>query len=247
MSIGSEKDFTGLWKAGRIVRRTLDEMRAAIQPGVKTKEIDSICAMTLSRYGARSAPMLAYGFPASVCISINDEVVHGIPGNRRIHAGDLVKLDLVVEKDGYMADAAITVAVPPVSEENRCLIACVEKAFDRAMEAAHAGSPVNEIGRIVESVVKCDGFHVVKELTGHGIGRQIHEAPMVPNYHNKFSTEMLTPGLVITVEPIISARQSKAVRANDGWTIKTDDGSLAAHYEHTIVITEDDPILLTAN
>jgi methionyl aminopeptidase len=159
----------------------------------------------------------------------------------------LVKIDLVVEKDGYMADAAITIPVLPVSDEKKSLVSSAETAFVLALEVARAGNPVYEIGRVIESRVNHDGFFIVKELTGHGIGKHIHETPVVPNYFDQNHNQILTPGQVITVEPIISMGQTKTIQADDGWTLKTEDGSWAAHHEHTITITEKDPILLTAN
>jgi len=183
MSIESREDFEGLKEAGRIVRMALSEMEKAVRSGITTAELDEIGADVLMRYGARSAPMLVYGFPGAACISVNDEIVHGIPSGRVIQGSDLVKLDVTVEKDGYMADAAITVPVPPVSEERRELIAYAKRAFDRAMNVTRAGFRVRDIGRAVEKEVRRSGFVVIRDgLAGHGIGRTIHEEPTVPNY-----------------------------------------------------------------
>jgi methionyl aminopeptidase len=201
----------------------------------------------MRRNGARSAPALVYGFPGDVLISINDEAVHGIPSHSRtVRPGDLVKLDVTFEKDGYMADAAMTVPVEPVSEEARQLIACAERAFDRAMGFARARRRVSEIGRAVEQEVRAAGFRVIRELGGHGIGRTIHEHPSVPNFDDPFARERLTAGIVLTVEPIIATGSGRFVNAADGWTVKTADGRLSAHFEHTLVITDSAPILLTA-
>jgi len=189
---------------------------------------------------------MVYGCPADILVSVNDEAVHGIPGSRRLEAGDLVKLDVTFEKNGYMADAAITVPVEPVAQEATRLARCAERAFDRAMRVARAGNRLSEIGREVEREVNRSGFSVIRALCGHGIGRTIHEPPSVPNYEDRFSRERLTPGLVITVEPIISAGAGHTTTSEDGWTERTIDGSLSAHFEHTIVITERAPILLTA-
>ena len=190
--------------------------------------------------------MLVYGFPGSICISLNDEIVHGVPGERVVCRGDLVKLDLTIEKDGFMADAAITVLVPPVSDDARRLVRCAERAFRKAIAVAKAGRRVNDIGRAVEDEVRRSGFAVVKQLCGHGIGRTIHEAPSVPNYFDPSADQRLTNGLVITIEPLIAAGEGEEYIARDGWTVKTRDRSLAAHFEHTLVITRDEPILLTA-
>jgi methionyl aminopeptidase len=227
MSIQSDEELEALRAVGRIVARTLREMARRVRPGISTAELDAIGAKLLEEQGAR----LVYGFPGAVCISVNDEIVHGIPGEREVAAGDLVKLDLTAEKGGYMADAAVTVAVPPASERALRLAECAERAFQRAMREARA---------------RRSGFSVVRELCGHGIGRTIHEEPQVPNYWDPRQRRRLSEGLVITVEPILAAGRGEAVLAADGWTMKTADHSLSAHYEHTIVITRDAPILLTA-
>jgi methionyl aminopeptidase len=196
--------------------------------------------------GARSAPRLVYGFPGDICISVNEETVHGIPDDRIIRSGDIVKLDVTFEKNGYLADAAITVPVEPVTDQARRLIDCAERAFYQAMRVAREFSRVNELGRAIEDEVKKSGFSVMRALGGHGIGRTIHEPPSIPNYNDPAARQHLTAGLVLAVEPIISAGEGTSVTASDGWTECTVDGSLAAHFEHTIVITAKAPILVTA-
>jgi methionyl aminopeptidase len=187
-----------------------------------------------------------YKFPGANCISINDEAVHGVPGNRKLEDGDLVKLDVTLEKDGYMADAAITVPVGQVSSQAAELMACAERAFEQAMLVAQAGFRVFEIGKMVDREVRRSGFAVIRELGGHGIGRTIHETPHVPNYPDPQANQVMTEGLVITVEPIISAGSPKVFTDQDGWTLRTSDRSLSAHFEHTLVVTTGSPILLTA-
>ena len=246
MSIESQHDLEALKRIGRIVRLALERMRKAVRPGVTTAELDMIGGGVLREHGARSAPRMVYGFPAEICISLNDEAVHGIPGDRALKGGDLVKLDVTAEKDGYMADAAVTVAVEPAPERTRKLVECARAAFEEAMGAARAGNRVNDIGRAVEAEVKRRGFNVIRELAGHGIGRTIHEPPSVPNYYDPRCREPLTEGLVITVEPIIAERAGGYVEDRDGWTIRTSDGGLSAHWEHTLVVTRGRPILLTA-
>jgi len=246
MSITSEEELRGLREAGRIVGRALKELAGRVKPGVTTGQIDEMAAEILRRNGAQSAPRLVYGFPGAICISLNDEIVHGVPGARVICEGDLVKLDLTIEKDGFMADAAITVAVPPVSDDARRLVRCAERAFRKAIAVAKAGRRVRDIGRAVEDEVKRSGFSVVRELCGHGIGRTIHEPPTVPNFFDPHADQRLTEGLVITIEPLIAVGSGDEFTARDGWTVKTRDRSLAAHFEHTLVITRDEPILLTA-
>jgi methionyl aminopeptidase len=246
MSIDSEHELTSLKSAGAVVSRALKAMKAAVRPGVTTRELDDVCGEVMRAEGARSGPVMVYDFPGNACISVNDEVVHGVPGDRKLEDGDIVKLDVTLEKDGFMADACVTVAVGDVSSAARRLIRCAEEAFWEAMKSARAGMKIRDVGRSVERIVRRDGFSVVRELSGHGIGRTIHEEPSVPNYDEPRATQTLTKGLVITVEPIITAGRGDVFTTGDRWTVKTNDHKLAAHYEHTIVITEGEPLILTA-
>ncbi len=246
MSIESLEQLAGLRAAGAIVHRMLEAMKRAALPGVTTAELDHVGAAVMHQHGARSAPALVYQFPGVSCISVNDEVVHGVPGSRRLQEGDLVKLDVTVEKDGFMADAAITVPVGAISDDDKRLMTCAEKAFNDAMTFARVGHKVFEIGRAVEHCVHKKGFAVVRDLCGHGIGRTIHELPSIPNYPDPRANQLLTDGLVITIEPIIAAGKGQIFVAADGWTVKTADSRRSAHFEHTLVITKDRPILLTA-
>jgi methionyl aminopeptidase len=252
MSIKTPEELEGMKVAGRIVRRMLEAMKASVRAGVTTLELDKIGARVMREHGARSAPSLVYGFPGISCISVNEEIVHGIPGARKLKEGDLLKLDVTIEKDGFMADAAETVIVakdPAAAEVHGTggeMIACVQRAFDCAMSAARAGCRVSDIGAAVETEVRRSGFFVIRELCGHGIGRTIHERPSVPNYADPQARTVLTEGLVITVEPIIASRSGSAYLAADGWTMRTADRGLAAHHEHTLMITKHEPLLLTA-
>jgi len=246
VSINTPEELAGMRAAGAVVRRMIEAMKRAVRPGVTTAELDEAGASVMRQHGAQSAPALVYKFPGVSCISLNDEAVHGIPGQRKVQEGDLVKLDVTVEKDGFMADAAETVAAGEVSEESQRLVACAERAFAKAMLVARAGFRVSDIGRVVEREVRRSGFSVIRGLGGHGIGRTIHEAPRVPNYPDPQANQILTEGLVITVEPIIAAGSGRAVVASDGWTVRTADRKPSAHYEHTLVITKGEPILLTA-
>jgi methionyl aminopeptidase len=246
MSIETEQDLAGLTHIGTIVGRTLRAMAAGVRPGMTTAELDALGARLLEQAGARSAPALVYGFPGANCISVNHEVVHGIPGQRVIQPGDLVKIDVTAERDGYIADAALTVPVPPVSPLARALCDCAEAALRQAIAVARAGRPVTEIGRVVERVVRRRGFAVIPELTGHGVGRRIHEPPAVPNYPDPRLRDRLTDGLVITIEPILTAGSAKIVDEADGWTISAADGRLSVHVEHTIVVTRGRALVLTA-
>jgi len=246
VSITTPEELERLRAVGAVVQRVLQEMKQNVRPGVTTAELDALGDKVMRDRGARSAPALVYQFPGSSCISLNDEAVHGIPGERGLQEGDLVKLDVTVEKDGFMADAALTVPVGNVSREKQRLIACAERAFAKTMLVARAGFRVLEIGRVVEREVRHEGFSVIRDLGGHGIGRTIHESPRVPNYPDPHASDILTEGMVITIEPIIAAGSGRAVLAEDGWTVKTADHKPSAHYEHTIVITKGAPIVLTA-
>jgi methionyl aminopeptidase len=246
MSIASEADWRGLRAAADVVRLTLDALERHVREGVTTGELDVVAREVFVAHGARSAPAMVYGFPKTVLISVNDEVVHGIPGSRRLKEGDLVSLDVTVEKGGYVADAARSVVVGRAGETARRLVACAEAAFEAALRVACAGNRVNEIGRAVEREVRRHGFTVISGLSGHGVGRTIHEAPNVPNVYDRWQRDVLTDGLVLTIEPMISAGSAHAIQDNDGWTLRTADGSLAAHHEHTLVITNGRPVILTA-
>jgi methionyl aminopeptidase len=249
LSIHTPEELAAMRESGRIVRLMLETMKAATRSGITTGQLDEIGGEVMRRNGAVSGPTTVYQFPGISCISVNDEIVHGIPSDRRLRNGDLLKLDVTISKDGFMADAAETVIVgPPTTESsigNR-LAVCARRAFHEAMQVARAGHRVRDIGRVVEKEVSASGFYVIRDLCGHGIGRTIHEKPSVPNWPDPSASDFLTEGLVITVEPIIASRSGKSVLARDGWTVRTADRGLAAHYEHTIVITKDAPVLLTA-
>jgi methionyl aminopeptidase len=247
MSIETPEELEALKAAGRVVADAIRAMRARVCPGVTTAELDEVGARIFAKAGARSGPQLDYGFPGTTCISVNDEAVHGVPGKRLLEHGDLVKLDVTAELDGLYADACVSVPVGQVSSSTRRLAEVSRRALNDALLVARAGAPLNEIGRTVETTVRAHGYSVCLDLAGHGIGRQIHEAPDVLNYHHPQLGEPLAAGLVITIEPIIAAGAGSVRDAGDGWTLKTRDGSYAAHSEHTIVITDGAPIVLTAD
>jgi methionyl aminopeptidase len=246
MSIETFEELAALKAAGRVVADAIRAMRSNTRPGVSTAELDRIGARVFARAGARSGPELDYGFPGTNCISVNDEAVHGVPGPRVLRDGDLVKLDVTAELDGFYADACVSVPVGETNESTRKLAKVSRGALNAALKVACAGAPLNSIGRAVETTVTGRGYSVCRDLMGHGIGRRIHEPPHVLNYHHPNFDQPLTEGLVITIEPIIAAGDGKVRDAGDGWTIKTRDGSVAAHCEHTIVITRGRPIILTA-
>lgn len=245
MTVQSPSDLEGIKRVGRLVARALRVMRRATRPGITTAQLDEIGATFLRRHGARSAPQLTYGFPGFSCISVNDEIVHGVPGPRVLAPRDVVKLDVTAELDGYIADAAVTVILAPVPAQARRLRRCARAAFGEAMRVARPGSAVREIGRAVEMEVQRHGFSVLPSLCGHGVGRALHEAPSVPNYYSALTRGTLTEGLVLAVEPIVAAEPALVVEEADGWTLRTHNHALAVHYEHTVVITKGEPLVVT--
>ncbi|HEY0512290.1 MAG TPA: type I methionyl aminopeptidase [Thermoanaerobaculia bacterium] len=246
MTISSKDDLDGMTRVGKLVGAAIQVMREAARPGMTTAELDAVGADFLRRRGARSAPQLTYNFPGFNLISVNEEVIHGVPGPRRLAPGDVVKIDVTAELGGYIADAAMTLLLPPVSPVGRKLRRCARAAFQKALGVARVGRQVNDIGRAIEGEVRRHGFSVLRSLCGHGVGRTIHELPEVPNFYDPRSRTPLTEGLVLAVEPMISAEPSQLVTEPDGWTIRTRNRSLAVHYEHTIVVTRGEPLVLTA-
>jgi methionyl aminopeptidase len=246
MSIDDPSELEGLRRAGAVVAATLRDLAPRVRPGVTTGELDEAAERIFRAHGARSGPRLDYDFPGTICISVDEEAVHGIPGPRVLREGQLVKLDVTAELDGFYADACTTVAVGEAAARGRRLISAAEAGLRRGIAAATAGAPLNGIGAAVERAVVARGFSVCAELTGHGIGRRIHEPPTVANVFDPAADAPLAPGLVITVEPIIAAGDGAVVGLPDGWTVRTADGSPVAHAEHTIVVTEGHPIVITA-
>ena len=237
MTVKSQSELLGMRRAGRVVAEALAAMQRDAVPGVTTADLDGVAARVFAGHGARSAPQLTYGFPGVTCISVNDEIVHGVPGARVIVAGDVVKLDVTAQLDGFVADAAVTVLVPPARPDARRVRRAARRAFERAVELARPGVRIAELGRAVERTVREHGCSVLRELTGHGVGRTIHESPVVPNYFSPLTLGILREGMVIALEPIVSLRPSRVIEGDDGWTLRTHDHALAAHHEHTIVIT----------
>lgn len=245
MVIQSQRDMAGLVRIGRIVGTTLQRMLAEVHPGITTAELDALGAELLRKEGAHSAPILMYKFPGTTCISINDEAAHGIPGKRVVQVGDLVNIDVSAELDGYYADTAATIAMQPVSGVKQKLAEVAHAAMEKGISVATAGNKVNEIGRAMENVVRSAGFSIIRDLPGHGVGRKLHEAPSVPGFYNPRLKDVLTEGMVLTIEPFVSTKAKHIYTEQDGWTLKTPDGSPAAQYEHTVVITKGAPILIT--
>ena len=246
MSINSEDELQGMQRAAEVVKDALAAMQEAIEPGTTTNELNKICGQVFARHGAVSAPLIIYGAPVNAFISVNDVVVHGLPNEQRLKTNDVVKIDVTPIMNGFIADAARTVVVPPASKAAKRLVECAEAAFWAAMRVTQAGKPLNGIGRVVEREVKKRGFSVIHGLAGHGVGRAIHEEPEVLNfYHPKFR-QPLTDNLVLAVEPMVSAGRKYVTQDEDGWSIATQDGSITAHYENTVVVQKGKPLVLTA-
>jgi methionyl aminopeptidase len=229
-----------------VVAETLRVLRQAVVPGVRTAELDRLAAETFARHGARSGPILTYDYPGCVCISVDEEVVHGVPGDRVARAGELITLDVAAELDGYHADAAVTVAVGHVDGRRRRLMSATRASLDAGIRAAQPGATLREVGGAIEQAARRRGFRVLRELTGHGIGYAMHEELTVPNWAAPTATTRLTPGLVFTIEPMLTAGNPRIVVGRDGWTIRTADLAPSAHEEHTVMVAEGGPVILTA-
>jgi len=233
-------------RAGRVVGETLEILQAAVRPGVTTKELDEIAEREIQARGATPSFKGYRGFPATICTSINSEIVHGIPGNRVLKEGDLIKLDAGAIVEGYHGDSAVTVPVGEVSEQALKLIETTERSLQAGIAEAKSGNRIHDIGAAVQTTAEGAGFSVVREYVGHGIGRALHEDPPVPNYGKAGTGLKLEPGLVIAIEPMVNIGSYETRLLPDGWTVVTADGALSAHFEHTIAITENGPEVLTA-
>lgn len=232
-------------EAGRIVADTLQLLVDHLKPGIEEKALDEIVRKEFRKRGVIPTFLGYHGYPATVCVSINDAIVHGIPGDRRIADGDIVSLDLGCTHKGFVADAAVSVGVGNVSPEARKLIEVTREALQRGIAAARGGVHVGQIGNAIQTYAEGEGFSVVREYVGHGVGRQMHEDPQVPNYGDPASGPALRPGMVIAIEPMVNAGDWRTKRDADDWTVRTVDGSLSAHFEHTIAITDGEPDVLT--
>jgi methionyl aminopeptidase len=246
MSIDDQKDIDALKRVGAVVAAARDAMGKSVAPGVTTADLDAVGREILKAHGARSAPQLAYGFPGTTCISVNDELAHGIPSaSRALREGDLVNIDVSAELDGYWADSGASFPVGAVAPKAAALLSATRQALNEAMAEARAGQPIRNIGRAVERRAKKAGFRVVRSLCGHGVGRHIHESPSVPNTFDPREKAVLWEGLVITIEPFLTTSATTVIEDDDGWTLRTPDGSLGAQFEHTLVITKNHPIVIT--
>ncbi len=244
--IKSKEEREKIRTAGKIVAAMLAELKAAVHPGMTTAEIDAQAAQLLRQHGAKSSSLGYHGYPGSLCTSVNEEVVHGIPGARELHEGDIVTIDLALNYQGWHADSAITVAVGTVSEETQRLLQVTEDALYRGIAVACAGNRLRDIGRTVQQYVEAAGFSVVRHYGGHGVGRSMHEDPQVLNYVDpNYPNPLLKPGMVIAVEPMVIIGDKETKVLDDSWTVVSVDGTYAAHFEHTIAITNDEADILT--
>lgn len=231
--------------AGKIIAETLALVKEAVKPGVTTGELDAIAEAFIRKSGATPAYKGYRGFPATICASVNNEVVHGIPGKRVLKEGDLISIDVGARYRGYYGDATITVPVGEIDPEARRLMEVCRTSLDVGIEQARAGNRLTDISAAVQEYVESHGFSVVRDLFGHGIGRQLHEEPLLPHYGRPGQGPILRPGLVLTIEPMIAAGRPEWLTLEDNWTVVTVDGSLAAQFEHTVAITENGPEILT--
>jgi methionyl aminopeptidase len=245
MTIDGDHELEGLRRVGAAVAAARDAMLADVRPGVTTAELDEVGRDVLRARGCRSAPMLAYDFPGWTCISVNADLAHGIPCGQRLRDGDLVNVDVSAELDGYWGDTGASTPVGSISRDLVQLLVATRLAQREGMDAARAGAPLHAIGRAVERRAKRHGLHVVRELGGHGVGRHIHEEPHVSNHFDKRATTPLHEGLVLTVEPFLTLRRCGLEEADDGWTLRTTNGTVGAQFEHTFVVTNGAPIVLT--
>ena len=243
--IKSERDLEAMRPACQVARCVLDDVSAFIQPGVTTREIDEYAAGRIKSYGARSAFLGYRKYPCYICISVNEQVVHGLAANRRVEFGDIVSLDFGLMYNGFIGDTARTVAAGGCALQAQRLLDVAEQSLYEGIAQAVPGNRVAGISRAIQQYVESNGFSVVREFVGHGVGRSMHEEPQVPNFVDGKSSPRLRPGMTLAIEPMVNAGGAAIKVLNDGWTVVTQDGQLSAHFEHTVLVTEREPEILT--
>lgn len=243
--IKTDKEIDKMREACRTASTVLDKISALVRPGVTTKEVDEAAADFMADAQCKSAFLGYKDFPGHICISINEEVVHGIGGSRRVKYGDIVKIDCGVVKDGWVGDTATTVAAGVIDPRIQRLLQVTEGALELGIQKAWAGRRVGDIGAAIEDEVVANGFSVVREFVGHGVGRKLHEEPQVPNYGRPGTLQKLKPGMTIAIEPMVNMGASSIRILDDNWTVVTTDGQPSAHFEHTVLITSGEPEILT--
>jgi methionyl aminopeptidase len=242
----SSAELEKMRAAGRLVGEVLTELTSRVKPGVTTAELDEIAETRIRDAGATPAFKGYHGYPATICASINEEVIHGIPNGRRLlNEGDVISIDVGASLDGYFGDSAVTLAVGLVSEEAATLLRVTEESLYKAIGMVKPGGRISDIGHAVQKHVEAFGFSVVREFVGHGIGRSMHEDPQVPNFGTRGKGLRLKAGMVLAIEPMINAGAPEVKVLKDGWTAVTVDGSYSAHFEHTVALTKDGPLVLT--
>ena len=246
MSVETENDLIALKKIGKIVANILRDMGNMLEPGITALELDRFAGKEFDRFGAKSAPRLAYNFPGNTCISINENIAHGIPKNDEIKAGDIVNIDVSAELKGYYADTGASFIVPPEKKLQKHVCKATKEALFNAMKEAKAGNRLNRIGLSISQTARKFKLKTIDNLCSHGVGRSIHEYPTeITSYYDPLDKRVLTNGLVITIEPFLSTKSSIVNERSDGWTLHGVDGNIAAQYEHSMVITKNKPIILT--
>ena len=245
IKIKTPHEITRMRVAGETASEILMELVKSVKPGSTTLEIDQLAKELMKQRDCKSAFLGYRGFKGQICISVNEEVVHGIGGPRKIQPGDVVKLDVGIAKGGWIGDNAITVAVGDVPDETRRLLIAMEESLFAAISHARSGERLADLCGAVEDHVKPQGFTVVREFVGHGVGRDLHEEPQVPNYRPQGKSPVLMPGMILAIEPMVNAGTPSVRILDDGWTVITTDGKPSAHFEHTVLITEGEPELLT--
>jgi methionyl aminopeptidase len=243
--IKSPQEVAIMRQAGKVVAKTLQRLTEEIKPGIKTSHLDSVAASELKKYGARASFKGYRGFPASLCVSVNDEIVHGIPGERELNSGDIVSLDFGAIVNGFHGDGAITVGVGRISSKAQELVAVTEAALMVGIKQARNGAHLGDVSAAIQNYVETKGFSVVREYSGHGVGRDLHEDPLVPNFGPPDEGPVLRKGMTLAIEPMVTTGDWRTRVAGNKWTVLTVDGSLAAHFEHTIAISEDEAEILT--
>ncbi len=241
----SDEKLDAMRQAGRIVATILEILSNHVKPGVKTKKLDSIAARELKRLGAKSSFKGYHGFPANLCVSVNNEIVHGIPGRRVLREGDIVSLDFGAIFNGFQGDAAVTLPVGKISSAAKELIETTKGALEAGIRAARPGARLGDISAAIQNYAESRGYSVVREYTGHGIGREMHEEPQIPNFGPPGVGSVLKKGMTLALEPMVNVGDWRTRLGNDHWVVFTADGSLSAHFEHTIAITNDEPEVLT--
>jgi len=241
----SQRDLELMRPACAVAGKVLDEITAFIKPGLTTRQVDEFAAARIKSHGGRSAFLGYRKYPCQTCISVNDEVVHGLSGGRELRFGDIVSVDVGVIYKGFVGDTARTVAVGGCGVLAQRLMDVTERALHEGIAAAVPGNRVTDISRAVQNYVEGNGFSVVREFVGHGVGRSMHEEPQVPNFVDPKSNQKLRPGMTLAIEPMVNAGRPAVKILKDGWTVVTQDGSLSAHFEHTVLITESEPEILT--